>query len=74
MHCQNFLSRPTNRRDMLKWCANGFGAVALSALSAQGRSPSLNNPLTPEAHPFSSQGKECHLSLHGRSSLTGGYL
>ena len=57
MHCQNFLSRPTNRRDMLKWCANGFGAVALSALSAQGRSPSLNNPLAPKPTHFPPKAK-----------------
>ena len=32
-HCRRFLS-PLNRRQMLQRCANGFGAVALSALLA----------------------------------------
>ena len=31
MHCGRFTS-PTTRRDMLARCANGFGALALSAL------------------------------------------
>jgi Protein of unknown function (DUF1501) len=34
MHCGRFL-RPTTRREMLLRCANGFGAVALSALLAE---------------------------------------
>src|SRR5438552_5147831 len=33
MHCGRF-GRPLTRRDMLRRCANGFGAVALSALLA----------------------------------------
>ena len=32
MHCQRFGSAPFDRREMLARCANGFGAVALSAL------------------------------------------
>ncbi len=32
MHCGRFHSRPTSRRAMLAQCANGFGALALSAL------------------------------------------
>lgn len=32
MHCHRFHDRPLTRRDMLRRCANGFGAVALSAL------------------------------------------
>ena len=32
MHCRQFAPAPTNRRDMLLRCANGFGAMALSAL------------------------------------------
>ena len=31
-HCGRFLQRPLNRREMLGQCANGFGALALSAL------------------------------------------
>src|SRR5271167_2349547 len=34
MHCGRFLT-PLSRRDMLRRCANGFGAVALSALLAE---------------------------------------
>lgn len=32
MHCRRFLPAPLSRREMLARCANGFGAVALSAL------------------------------------------
>jgi len=35
MHCRNFTTRPATRRDMLRHCANGFGALALTALSQQ---------------------------------------
>ena len=57
MHCNNFLHQPTNRRDMLRWCANGFGAVALSALSAEGQSSTLNNPLAPKPTHFPPKAK-----------------
>ena len=41
MHCGRFIPTPLTRRDMLLRCANGFGAVALSALLAEeGRSAS----------------------------------
>jgi hypothetical protein len=33
-HCHRFIARPSTRRQMLARCANGFGAVALSALLA----------------------------------------
>lgn len=32
MHCRRFIDRPPTRREMLLRCANGFGAVALTAL------------------------------------------
>jgi hypothetical protein len=32
MHCQHYLPNAVTRREMLARCANGFGAVALSAL------------------------------------------
>src|SRR5436190_20416359 len=35
MHCGRFLPRPLTRREMLRRCANGFGAVALAALLAE---------------------------------------
>ncbi len=34
MHCGRFIRAPLTRRDMLRRCANGFGAVALAALWA----------------------------------------
>ena len=33
MHCGRYIDRPASRREMLLRCANGFGAVALAALS-----------------------------------------
>ncbi|MFT5466519.1 MAG: hypothetical protein ACI8UO_001619 [Verrucomicrobiales bacterium] len=67
MHCQNFTNKPTNRRDMLRRCANGFGAVALSALmgdrafgadsAAAGIDPSGSNPLAPKEPHFPAKAK-----------------
>ena len=33
-HCRRFAPQPIGRREMLRQCANGFGAIALSALLA----------------------------------------
>ena len=35
-HCRNFVAPPLCRREMLSQCANGFGAVALAAMMADG--------------------------------------
>ena len=29
-----FANLPQNRREMLQWCANGFGAIALQSLQS----------------------------------------
>ena len=55
-HCGRFASRPTNRREMLQWCANGFGALALSALSES--SPALaSGPWDPKPAHFPARAK-----------------
>jgi hypothetical protein len=54
MHCRNYL-RPLSRREMLLRCANGFGAVALTALlgdSAYGAEPAEKDPLAPKPPHF----------------------
>lgn len=59
MHCQNFATATTSRREMLKHCANGFGAVALSALAhtpAQAV-PTRTNPLAPKIPHFPARAK-----------------
>lgn len=55
MHCCRFLTKPATRREMLQQTANGFGAVALAALTADpaygaGSEPSGKpaNPLAPK--------------------------
>src|SRR5688572_9894015 len=35
MRCNRFLPTPLSRREMLQRCANGFGAVAFTALLAE---------------------------------------
>lgn len=45
MHCGRFTPRPLSRREMLQRCANGFGAVALSALLAEEAARSADNPM-----------------------------
>ncbi len=48
MHCQRFMPRPQTRREMLLRCANGFGAVALTALLAEDAAAA---PANPRHHP-----------------------
>src|SRR5216683_6190976 len=56
MHCNQFLESPLTRRQMLMQCANGFGAVALTALLADlayGGVPSGSaDPLAPRLPHF----------------------
>src|SRR2546421_12459977 len=49
MHCNCYQQRPISRRQMLLQCANGFGALALTALSAAeaaAQNPAPNHPIT----------------------------
>src|SRR6266404_4587179 len=61
MHCNRYLQTPLTRRQMLAQCANGFGAVALSALlsdSAYGAIASDDkNPLTPRSSHYLAKAK-----------------
>src|SRR5262245_37534809 len=59
MHCRRFLAPPLTRREMLLRCANGFGAVALTALfteSASGKvlspAPAAPGPMAPRPPKF----------------------
>ncbi|MEK6233337.1 MAG: DUF1501 domain-containing protein, partial [Planctomycetales bacterium] len=63
--CNRVLSPPISRRDMLTQCANGFGAVALTALAADrgfAGEPGVakdhrTNPLAPKPTHFAPQAK-----------------
>src|SRR5881392_2909679 len=46
MHCHRFIPRPLTRRQMLARCANGFGAVALTALLGD-RAFAADSPMSP---------------------------
>jgi len=53
MHCNRFLAPPPTRRQMLRQCANGFGALALSALlneSAFGAKPQADGKPAAKTH------------------------
>ncbi len=55
MHCQRFGATPIDRRAMLSRCANGFGAVALSALLGDrgfGADLGANPAIKPDADPM----------------------
>src|SRR5438067_1897035 len=55
MHCGRFIPRPMTRREMLRRCASGFGAVAFAALAAQEAlraTPTTSNPLAPKPPHF----------------------
>ena len=56
MHCNNFQIQKS-RRSMLKSCAMGFGGLALSALSAEGRDGSKISPLAPRQPHFTPRAK-----------------
>ena len=56
-HCGRFASRPTNRREMLQWCANGFGALALSTLSEPASSAIASGPWAPKPSHFPARAK-----------------
>src|SRR4051812_23227238 len=58
MHCRRFLERPLNRREMLVRCANGFGALALTALLGEPAfGEVLTNPLAPRAPHFGAKAR-----------------
>src|SRR5438309_2000733 len=63
MHCGNFLATPLTRRQMLRQCANGFGAVALAALLAEpgygatSSAPAGTDPLVPRPPHFGAKAK-----------------
>jgi hypothetical protein len=63
MHCRNFILPPLTRRDMLLRCANGFGAVALSALLAEDGAAAApppvrdRSPLAPRPSHFKAKAK-----------------
>jgi hypothetical protein len=50
-HCHRFLNPPLTRREMLRRCANGFGAIAFAALASSRAEPStrLSPPAAPRA-------------------------
>jgi hypothetical protein len=50
MHCNRYVPPSLTRRDMLTRCANGFGAVALSALLAE-EAHAENKPAEARTHP-----------------------
>ena len=68
MHCRNYIAPSLTRRDMLRRCANGFGAVALTALlsdrsfastaaPATGIASITRNPLAPKPTHFAPKAK-----------------
>src|SRR5207302_1538679 len=62
MHCHNYLATPLTRRQMLRQCANGFGAVALATLLADpaygaGTSSASQDPLRPRPSHFKAKAR-----------------
>lgn len=52
MQCRRFVPPPVTRRQMLRECAGGFGAVALAALLAEHAQGRHDDPLAPRAPHF----------------------
>ncbi|MCB1235468.1 MAG: DUF1501 domain-containing protein, partial [Verrucomicrobiae bacterium] len=58
MHCRRFRTAPLSRRRMLAQCANGFGAVALTALlNSRAFGAVGGNPLAPKRPHFPARAK-----------------
>lgn len=63
MHCRRYVPSPLTRRQMLTRCANGFGAVALSALlndpayGADASPANKGDPLAPRRTHFTAKAK-----------------
>ena len=51
-HCRRFANRPRSRRELLQWCAHGFGALALQALSQTSSVASASGPWVPKETHF----------------------
>jgi hypothetical protein len=49
MACNNFMSKPLSRREMLGRCAGGFGAVALNSLLADPAFGKTKSPFAPRS-------------------------
>ena len=62
-HCRRFAQRPQNRREMLHWCANGFGAIALQSLqqnlssAAEASAGKNDSPWSPKPSHFPAKAK-----------------
>jgi len=56
-HCHRFAARPRSRRELLQWCASGFGAIALSALAREPAFAGSANPLAPKQPHFPARAK-----------------
>ncbi|MEO0445160.1 MAG: DUF1501 domain-containing protein [Verrucomicrobiota bacterium] len=52
MHCQTFPRPHRTRREMLRQCANGFGALALTALAGENARAAAPSPLAPKRPHF----------------------
>ena len=56
-HCGRFAARPQNRREMLQWCASGFGAIALNALGSDHAPAEILRAMSPKAPHFEPKAK-----------------
>ena len=78
------LPRPPTRRDMLVRCANGFGALALTALLGEparriavaraGIGGGEPEPARAAPAALPGEGEERHLPVHGRRAVAGGHV
>ena len=76
--CGRVAGRPLNRRDFLTRSANGFGAVALSALLADWvprvQADDDAEPAGSSAFALPGEGPERDLPLHGRRAVAGRHV
>jgi Protein of unknown function (DUF1501) len=56
-HCSQFAPRPHSRREMLQFCASGFGAIALRALACDPSFASVADPMAAKQPHFSPKAK-----------------
>ena len=75
MHCHRFRPVPLTRREMLTQAADGFGAVALTALAgSRTRASCRAASLDGQASPCRAPGSQRHISLHGWRAIAGRHV
>ena len=73
MHCNRYVPRPISRRQMLRTCANGFGSVALTALT-YGRAAWLDRRPRQPPTTLRAARQTRRIPVYGRRTVSGRHV